>query len=345
MAKPPIVTKGVSKWSLNPDDNATADERINWQEGQPPSTVNNSARMMMARIREQYDLNQLQFKNIPTMLTSRFGGRIKDITADRYSVGTTSYPNTWVFYFYFDDKLTQDEYNDYKNGQLYLLTNLVANGLENDAEYKKMRPNTTMWIDLVFKVGNNTYTHVMHFNLNFFGIAKENTRITFQELRHFVNNRVLQIGKAENNFLSTSNMIPLVKERTYEGHKDNVTVDVKDPGYYRTWHYEAPSVLVYTDHMRINGLIDPSFIFPTSKANVNFARLAYAVNGISAMRVNTDPLEDATQGIKFTYRGYSSIYSLGSMTHLIELKTPLPDYPLIMDPTDSNIKPPVSDFY
>ncbi|MCX2699287.1 phage tail protein [Ochrobactrum chromiisoli] len=39
-------------WSLQAASNANSDDNINWQEGQPPSTVNNSARSMMQRVRE-----------------------------------------------------------------------------------------------------------------------------------------------------------------------------------------------------------------------------------------------------------------------------------------------------
>jgi len=42
----------VYDWSQAAADNATADDSINWAEGQPPSSVNNSARMMMARLRQ-----------------------------------------------------------------------------------------------------------------------------------------------------------------------------------------------------------------------------------------------------------------------------------------------------
>lgn len=42
-------------WSITPANNATADTSINWQEGQAPSTVNNSARVMMERVAELLD--------------------------------------------------------------------------------------------------------------------------------------------------------------------------------------------------------------------------------------------------------------------------------------------------
>ena len=38
-------------WSKTASSNATADSNINWQEGQNPSTVNDSSRAMMAAIK------------------------------------------------------------------------------------------------------------------------------------------------------------------------------------------------------------------------------------------------------------------------------------------------------
>lgn len=42
-------------WSKTADSNATADGTINWAEGQSPSSVNDSARSMMARLAEYRD--------------------------------------------------------------------------------------------------------------------------------------------------------------------------------------------------------------------------------------------------------------------------------------------------
>ncbi|WP_455479205.1 phage tail protein [Bartonella sp. B23] len=42
----------IYDWSLVASENAYADEMINWAEGQPPSSVNDSARMMMQRVKE-----------------------------------------------------------------------------------------------------------------------------------------------------------------------------------------------------------------------------------------------------------------------------------------------------
>ncbi|MGA1803356.1 hypothetical protein [Rhizobium sp. HT1-10] len=42
----------INDWSTTAANNATSDNIINWQEGQLPSTVNNSARAMMQRVKE-----------------------------------------------------------------------------------------------------------------------------------------------------------------------------------------------------------------------------------------------------------------------------------------------------
>ncbi|WP_139413001.1 tail fiber protein [Bartonella mastomydis] len=42
----------IYDWSLKADENAHSDNIINWSEGQPPSSVNDSARAMMQRVRE-----------------------------------------------------------------------------------------------------------------------------------------------------------------------------------------------------------------------------------------------------------------------------------------------------
>jgi microcystin-dependent protein len=46
------MTSGLYKWSTTAGSNASADSSINWQEGQAPSSVNDSARAMMARLAE-----------------------------------------------------------------------------------------------------------------------------------------------------------------------------------------------------------------------------------------------------------------------------------------------------
>lgn len=49
------MTQGVYIWSKTASSNATADSTVNWAEGQPPSSVNDSARAMMARLSEYRD--------------------------------------------------------------------------------------------------------------------------------------------------------------------------------------------------------------------------------------------------------------------------------------------------
>jgi hypothetical protein len=49
------VPTGLHLWSRTAGSNATADSSINWAEGQSPSSVNDSARAMMARIAEWRD--------------------------------------------------------------------------------------------------------------------------------------------------------------------------------------------------------------------------------------------------------------------------------------------------
>src|SRR6185437_12158532 len=47
----PLASKSaVWQWSETASSNASADPTINWREGQPPSSVNDSARAMMAAL-------------------------------------------------------------------------------------------------------------------------------------------------------------------------------------------------------------------------------------------------------------------------------------------------------
>lgn len=46
------MADSIYDWSSTASSNATADGGINWQEGMPPSAVNDSARMMMKRLRD-----------------------------------------------------------------------------------------------------------------------------------------------------------------------------------------------------------------------------------------------------------------------------------------------------
>ncbi|WP_146147786.1 hypothetical protein [Phyllobacterium sophorae] len=57
-------------WSLTPSNNDTADGDINWVEGQLPSTVNNSARQMMTRVKQL--LNDISGSNTSTGTASAY---------------------------------------------------------------------------------------------------------------------------------------------------------------------------------------------------------------------------------------------------------------------------------
>ena len=46
------MASGVSSWSTTAASNATADSNVNWAEGQAPSSVNDSARAMMASVKK-----------------------------------------------------------------------------------------------------------------------------------------------------------------------------------------------------------------------------------------------------------------------------------------------------
>lgn len=50
-----MATAGVPLWSTTADSNNTADPAVNWSEGQAPSSVNNSARAMMASLAKWRD--------------------------------------------------------------------------------------------------------------------------------------------------------------------------------------------------------------------------------------------------------------------------------------------------
>jgi hypothetical protein len=74
--------QSIHEWSETPGDNATADTGVNWRENQMPSSVNNSARQMMARVAEY--------------LSDTTPNRVSAGTADRYEIIIASQPSAWV---------------------------------------------------------------------------------------------------------------------------------------------------------------------------------------------------------------------------------------------------------
>jgi len=57
------------KWSRTAANNATADGSINWAEGQAPSTVNDSARAMMAAWNGRFK-TQVRLQRSPAMVAA-----------------------------------------------------------------------------------------------------------------------------------------------------------------------------------------------------------------------------------------------------------------------------------
>lgn len=344
MARPPIVTKGFAKWSLNPDDNATADERINWQEGQMPSSVNNSARAMMMRGREEHDLIQAQFKAIADTVAGRFGNQVKYLIADTYKITQDTTAGHYIITFQFDDKLTADEYQLYIDRKLYLLTRLVASDIVNDSIYKTWGYNTIISINMAFKVGSNLYTHPMEFYLDFFGIEKYNTVISFHELKHYVNNTMLN----RFNGAMVSNLIALPMTRTYVGSKPIVPLgDVPAGGVYtREWYYISPTQCIFIDDVYYGGKNRFTvFTIPKLTAKAELLNLSNTSGPIS---VSYTPVGTATPfSVTYTIWDWyindhneQWTYLSGRFTYLIT-STPseLTDYPMILTPTVTNPYP------
>ena len=346
MASPPIVTKGVSKWSLNPDDNATADDRINWQEGQMPSSVNNSARAMMMRIREQHDLNQSQFKSVLDTVNGRFGNQIKEVRAESYTIEAAPYPanHTNITFKLARGDLTADEHEQFKAGKLHLYAHLIADKIEQNAIYKTFAYNSIIAINLNIKVGNNQSSYPMQFRLNFFGIEKANYFISFHELQYFVNRHILITGN--NSELYNTNAIPMT--RSYTGTKPIVPNTGTPSGaiFNRHWYYISPIQCIFIDSLQYvnnSGPMDYFFSLPKVTAGIqilNHANMGGTVYLTLSTDMSTEP------GIQYSViRMRTNNYGLfshleGNFTYLIT-STPenLTDYPMILKPTATNPYP------
>lgn len=62
---------GLSQWSTTPANNANAATNVDWAENQPPSTVNNSARQMMADVAAWYQAAEwMNFGDTPTFVST-----------------------------------------------------------------------------------------------------------------------------------------------------------------------------------------------------------------------------------------------------------------------------------
>lgn len=87
------VGAAVWQWSTTAGTNATADPSINWSEGMSPSSVNDSARAMMARLADyRNDLGGLTSTGgsaTAYTLTSNQGGFTPTADRDKFTVGFT----------------------------------------------------------------------------------------------------------------------------------------------------------------------------------------------------------------------------------------------------------------
>lgn len=356
MASPPIVTKGVSKWSLNPDDNATADDRINWQEGQMPSSVNNSARAMMMRIREQHDINQSQFKSILDTVGGRLGNQIKEARAESYTIDTLTSPASTLITFYFGDgTLTADEHDQFLAGKLHLYAHLLADKIEQNAIYQTLAYNSIIAINLNIKIGNNQSSYAMQFRLNFFGIEKANDFISFHELQYFVNRHILITGHTSG--IHNTNALPMT--RSYTSNKTMTpTSGSRNIDTTKTsnleWYYISPTQCICTHSLDYAGanrreFAEAEFLLGTSiriielKANPFYpSNLAFFVRDADSSgqimvdyQSNALAKADSNSGTDWIV---SHIY--GTVTFMIT-GTPaeLKDYPMILEPTATNSYP------
>lgn len=120
--------RGVSHWSTDPNANESSDPSINWKEGQLPSTVNNSARAMMARIKEfsidldaslneRFSLLENRLQNIETPL---------GIIEPTLSVSSVDYTLTIYYRGILEDRFYM--YIPYSEENLNIL-NRMSNGL------------------------------------------------------------------------------------------------------------------------------------------------------------------------------------------------------------------------
>ena len=338
---PTTPVKGIAHWSLTPEDNANVDAKINWAEGMLPSAVNNSARMMMTRIREQYDIDQ----------GGGGSGNIRNITADKYAVVSLTGPGLWGINFIFTDKLTEAQYANYKAGKLQLLVNLVAPKIIDDVNYKRLSYNSVISINLIFKIGTNTYTHAMQFRLSFFGIEQTNTVINYHELKYFVNNTTLQVGG--NNI--TTNYYALPMEKTYWGSKQ---MELKNPDgapiaaltLTRRWYYISPMELILTDTINNDSYIESSI---GSYALLPVGRDGYALLSIvtfsddvvyAPLRVGDITLTTTTSSAIIKYFVTISPGKPRSVYGRVALYLNGPadtftEYPMILTPTATNPYP------
>jgi hypothetical protein len=115
---------GIFDWSATAASNATSDTEINWAEGQPANTVNNSARAMMRRIRQLLDDTQgaLVTAGTPNTYTLTTNSQISAYRAGIGFVVRIHAPNTGAATLNIDGKGSKPWRNesgaDFQSGDL-----------------------------------------------------------------------------------------------------------------------------------------------------------------------------------------------------------------------------------
>lgn len=177
--------KGVSKWSLNPDLNANIDSTINWQEGMMPSSVNNSARAMMSRIREQYDINKAIFNSY----YSRFGSRIKYVIVDTINFTKGQYDNNFMLHLSVKDgTISKEEYELYMSGGLFFMLRInVSDHMWDDPIFNQLDIGSLIHPQITI----NNETKPFEVNYNLFGVLTKTAYVDFYHLKNLFNQDLL----------------------------------------------------------------------------------------------------------------------------------------------------------
>ena len=237
--------KGVAGWSLKTDDNATVDPTINWQEGQAPSTVNNSARAMMTRIREEHDIVNDQLK----VIKNGWGSRFLYVEIGSYTLKDDK-DGTFSLNMVISDKLTDEQYTDFKKRKLFLAVNWrgeIANDIVNDPVYKSITTRDIIKLSLSIPTASTTHQWDPFASLNFFGTLVWNYRITLHELAYILNNIMEYVADPSMaDRVMTLRSIPMARS-----YIDLKAVTVKDNNGETltvaiTWYYISPCEIILT---------------------------------------------------------------------------------------------------
>lgn len=237
--------KGVAGWSLKTDDNATVDPTINWQEGQAPSTVNNSARAMMTRIREEHDLIDNRVK----VIENRWGSSFLYVEINSFTLKDNK-DGTFDLNLVIKDKLTDEQYADLKAGKLFLTVNWrigVSDDLANDSVYKSITTRDVIILSLSIPTASTTHLWDLYVILSFLGTWHDTNKITLHELSYISNNIMeYAVRQPAGAIIDTMRSIPM--NRSYIDFKifevkdnDNIKLTIKI-----SWYYISPCEIILT---------------------------------------------------------------------------------------------------